>query len=401
MSDRTVLAFLPRSPEREGAPLRKWVVAGVVGLLAAAGAAVWFREFYLPKHLERSAARLTDEGVAAWRSGDLRRAELSFESARAMQPDSSRAAVLLGRMLIAQGDRGRGEAIFQALLASSPGAERERILVSYHDALVAAGAWDQRARLAVRELARAPENPVLIVGVVESARLARWDAAECDRQVAGHSPELLWVRLLRAQCLLNGSDVASARRELAAIGAVTPVISLLKARLWLRAGDPEAARLSLARVTSELDDLHIALGLVALAGDEPHQARQAVRELCRRTDLAAKDSQVLEAMLAALFVFPDRTIAEELTARLAREARAVEPTAIGALWLYSSLSGADRAAAVWSEQLGSRFASWPINLTGRQLDQQVTLFAVNSLPLTRLLIDGLVAATPDPQPAKS
>lgn len=381
-------------PEHDRRTKRLWLVVVAIVLLGLG--VVSFREYGLPLYRERSADRLTQEGVAALRDGDLRRAELSFESALAIRSESFEAGMLLARMLVVRGDRTRGETLFGTMLASSGGDQRDKILVAYHDALVAVGAWEQRARLAARELARSPENAILIVAVVESARLARWSAADAGQVLQGVPPEALWGRLLRAQCLLNDGQFAAAKRELDATGAVAPLLSLVKMRLWLQAGDPEAARLSLARVTASLDDVHVALGFVALAKDEPDQARRAVRELCRRPSFATQDGAVLEALLVLLFSFPDRAMADELTARLAPEARALDVGNLAGLWLYASLSGAERSAAIWYEQLGARSGRWPINLNGRKLDQQIALFAINSLPLSRLLVDGLLAAVPAP-----
>lgn len=401
MPFRSTLAVSVDLPERAVNPRRRLALYSAAIVVGVISVVAWLKWQYLPARMERQAVAVTDEGLRAWREGDVRRAEIAFESARAMNPRSTRPILLHARLQLQRGERSKGAETFQYLLNASQGAERERILVTYHDALVATGWWEQRATLTVRELLRNGDNPILLCAAVESVRLARWTSADLERAITGARLAEPAGAMLRAQSLLNAGDVAGARRALSSPQPVAPLVSVQLCRLWLRLGDAEAARLALGQVNTQLDDLHVQLGLLALAADEPEQARQAVRELCANPRLTDEGGAVLEAMLSELFSFPDRRIADQLTQRFGPQAGRLEPTLVGALWLYCSLSDADRSTAVWAEQLGKRFATWPINLTGRKLDQQVALFAINSLPLTRLVIDGLVAALPNADPART
>lgn len=395
MSCRAHVAVVSRPLSRVSARRIGYLALATV-IVGASLVGAWGIKRHWPARMARQAVQVTDEGVRSWRQGRLHTAEIEFESARAMDPLSLRPALLHARLLFQRGDRKGGTEIFQRQLQERRGAERELALVTYHDALVAAGCWAERARLSVGELARAGESPILLAAAVESVRLADWRLK--DFQAVATETRLLEpsASLLRAQCALNAGDAFQARRELAKTGPISPLASLIKCRLFLRASDPVAARSALNEVTAELDDFHVQLGMLALAADEPELARRAARALCADPRLNDTGGAVLEAMLAELFAHPDPRIAEALSERFASHADQVEAPLVSALWLYCSLSSSDRAAAIWADQLGRRFSTWPINLQGRKLDQQVALFAINSLPLTRQVIDGIIAAIPAP-----
>lgn len=385
-------------PKANSAPSRRrlWLIV-IVALLATSAGSVGVVRFWSTRN-KRTAARIVEDGVQAWRNGDLRRAELSFETARALDGSTLRPIILEARLLMRQGKKDSARELFRETLRKSTGPERAGAVVAYHDALTAVGWWDERARLAIDELKRnGAANVILLTSAIESVRLASWSAAEIGAFDADLDP--ISSALLRAQAQINRDDSAAARATLQNLPrSLSPMVSLLACRVCLRAGDREQSRVLLARADHLLDETHVLLGLVLMAGDEPDQARAAVRSICRAGSLGTKSGSALEALLAQLWSFPDQAIADELTTALAPSRRALDPSLVASLWLYCSVSNASADTAIWADELGRRSNVWPINLLGAKLDEKVALFAINTLPLNRYLADGLIAAAANAAP---
>lgn len=171
---------------------------------------------------------------------------------------------------------------------------------------------------------------------------------------------------------------------------VSPALSATVARQWLRAGDSTRARLALARVDVELSALEHLLGEILLTRDEPRAVLGSLRELLAAVPY--RQGKAEDIALASLMAAPDRRVAEQVSAAFLPAAAKTDDTIVSALWLYCSLAGAERDTAIWAAELGRRFGKWPIRIRENRLDEKTALFVLNSFPLSRELIDGILDA---------
>lgn len=363
-------------------------VVGVIGFYG------WLK--FWPAHIRRLAQQHADAGYSAWRAGKTHEAEIAFASSQALDPEESRPAILLARMYLANGRTEEARKIFEEWLRRTEDERREQLVAIYRDSLVCAGQWSMLAEFSSVELARRGRADArLLTGLVEGARLARWNSTDLDRAIRGRTLDDVTSALLRAQVAINEGDRLAARGQLTKIARpLPPVVSLVLGRLWQRAGDRTAARLAVARVDGELDATELLLANLALsAGDDAEweNARQDLRALAQ----AIRRSPTLAGpVLDQVIAMPDAAIAEELSQALAPQAHELSPEIVSGMWFYCSLSGAQGEVPVWREQLGTRFGFWPINLVGKRLDERVFVFAANAVPLSRYMLDSLLSVLP-------
>lgn len=371
-----------------------WLWLGGVAALLVAGVFAGLK--YWPERVKALAQQHTDTGFAAWRAGRLHEAEIAFASALALDPDESRPALLQARMWLAAGRHAEAVAVFREWLARTEGEQREKIVAIFRDALVCAGRWDELATFSVGELARRRyPDPRLLGGLIESARLARWKESEWTRVNRSAALDPVSGGLLRAQVALNEGDRATARSELSQITRpLAPVVSLVAARLWQRAGDRTAARLAAARVTGELRPTELLVANIVLSIGDDGEWRNARRDLQVLADELQRKPELAVTLLDHLIGFPDADVARELSDALRPQVRQLPPEVVSGMWFYCSVAGAEADVPLWREQLGSRFGLWPISLAGQRLDERVFLFVANSVPLSRYMLDSLLASLP-------
>lgn len=371
-----------------------WLLLSGVAALVAAGAFAWFKLW--PDRVKALAQQHTDTGFAAWRAGRLHEAEIAFASALALDPEESRPALLQARMWLTTGRQVEAAAVFHEWLARTDGEQREKIVAIFRDALVCAGRWDELATFSVGELARRRHpDPRLLGGLIEGARLARWTASDWTRVERGRALDPVSGGFLRAQVALNEGDRAAARSELSQITRpLAPVVSLVAARLWQRAGDRTAARLAAARVTGELLPTELLVANMVLSIGDDGEWRNARRDLQILADEMQRKPELAGTVLDHLIGFPDADVARELSDALRPHVRQLPPEVVSGMWFYCSVSAAETAVPLWREQLGARFGLWPISLAGQRLDERVFLFVANSVPLSRYMLDSLLASLP-------
>jgi hypothetical protein len=375
---------------------RKGVWVFLIGVVAvfAAGAFAWRKAW--PARVKALAQQHTDAGFAAWREGKLREAEIAFASALALDPQESRPALLQARMWLATGRPAEAVVVFHDWLARTQGEPREQIVAIFRDALVCAGRWGELAEFSHAELVRRQSpDPRLLGGLIEAARLARWGADEFERVSRTGQLEPVARGLLRAQIALNAGDRSAARTELSRITQpLAPVVSLIAARLWLRAGDRTAARLVAARVTGELRATEILVANIVLSVGDDGEWNNARRDLQVLADEMQRQPALAATVLDHVVGFPDAEVAHALSEALRPNLRQLPPEVVSGMWFYCSLSGAETEVPVWREQLGSRFGLWPISLNRQRLDERVFLFVANAVPLSRYMLDSLLASLP-------
>ncbi len=373
---------------------RVWV--GVVALVAllVSGAVAW--STFWPARVKALAQQHTDTGFAAWRAGKLHEAEIAFASALALDPEESRPALLQARMWLTTGRDVEALAVFRDWLGRTNDEQREKIVAIFRDSLVCAGRWDELTTFSVEELARRRyPDPRLLGGLIEGARLARWKENDWARVNRGAGLELVSSSFLRAQIALNEGDRAAARSELSKITRpLAPVVSLVAARLWLRAGDRTAARLAVSRVTGELRATELLVANIVLSVGDDGEWRNARRDLQALADEMQRQPELAVTVLDHLIGFPDADVGRELSDALRPHVRQLPPEVVSGMWFYCSVAGAETDVPLWREQLGSRFGLWPISLTGQRLDERLFLFVANSVPLSRYMLDSLLASLP-------
>lgn len=346
------------------------------------------------------AQRMTDEGYAQWQRGDFRAAEVSFQSAAQINPGNLRPNLLLGRMFLSTPQRERGRELFAQLLGDARDSRHTTLAANYHDALVCVGWWDELARLAIGELAAKHDmDPLWLDSALAALRIGGWtlDAAAqtpgWDRIDAGSSA------LLRAQIALNRGDIASARALLATVrGPFSPLLSISMARLHLRAGDCAGARLALAMTATPLNEFEVRLGEVLVSRHNPEMLQEAVTAvLADPTALRAAPGN-MELLVGMLLPAPDRGIAEQISAVFAKSPKTCSDALATALFVYCSLSGAERATTIWAQVIQQRAGASPIRLASGKLDQRTALFLINAFPLSRDLIVAVLDAIDETRP---
>lgn len=373
---------------------RTWVAVGALVAVIVAGGIAWRR--FWPARVKALAQQHTDAGFAAWRSGKLHEAEIAFASALALDPTESRPALLQARMWLASGRRVEALALFRVWLDRTQGEPREQIVAIFRDALVCAGQWDDLATFSATELARrGVADPRLLAGLIEGARLARWGQEHFDQVQGLAALEPVTRALLRAQLALNAGDPEAARAELRQVARpLAPVVSLVAARLWQRAGDRTAARMAVARVTGELNATELLVANLVLSIGDDEEWRNARRDLRFLADEMQRKPELAVTVLDHLIGFPDAEVAHELSDALRANVRQLPPEVVSGMWFYCSVAGAETEVTLWREQLGARFGLWPISLTGQRLDERVFLFVANAVPLSRYMLDSLLASLP-------
>lgn len=376
---------------RRSRRLRNWLLV-VLGLevLAALAAKPAYRKWQ--SFRRQRADRFAEMGYVAWRQGDLRSAEVSFDSARALDPGFIGPELLKGRMFLLSGNRDRGYAVFRELLRAYQGPVRDLVAANYHDALLGTACWEELAALGIEQLARLRnDDPVWIKAAMSGLRLAPQSLRVQD-WLKRLTPQLHPTarNVLAAQLELNGGNRAGATRRLREIRfPLAPRLSLIVADLWLRVGNPTEARLTLSRIDRVLTPADTAQAAMVLASDDPALAARTVANLCARPWSGEWESRIVLVALSQAMANPSKLVAEAFS-------RGLEPTygklgsaTLSALWLYCELAGADQHALVWRERLSQR-------LGGRQLARDFTplndnrfVVVANAVPLRLDSVYGL------------
>jgi hypothetical protein len=362
-----------------------WLI--VVALSLTTGGLGWLWYQTRPARKAAVAQRMTDEGYAQWNRGDLRAAEISFQSAAQINPKNLRPKLLLGRMFLNTSQRERGRELFSQLLGDARDPLRTTLAANYHDALVCVGWWDELARLAISELATKRDgNQLWLDSALAALRLGGWDLDTAAQTPGWDRIDARSGALLRAQIALNHGDVAQARAILATVpGPFTPLLSISVARLHLRAGDSAGASVALAMTATPLTECELLLGEVLVLRHNPEMLRRAVDTLLADpTSLRAPGTA--ELLLGMLLLVPDRGIAERVSTTFATSPQTCSDALATALFVYCSLSGAEQATAIWSRVIEKRAGASPLRLPSGKLDKRTALFLINSFPLTRDLI---------------
>lgn len=373
-----------------------WVTVVTLALTAVGLGWLWYQT--RPTRKAEVAQRMTDEGYAQWQRGDFRMAEISFLSAAKINPADLRPKLLLGRMFLSTPQRERGRDLFAQLLADSRDPRRATLVANYHDALVCVGWWDELARLAIGELAaKREENPLWLDSALAALRLGGWDLDTVAYVPGWDRIDARSSALLRAQIALNGGEVAQARSLLATVrGPFTPLLSISVARLHLRAGDSASASLALAMTSTPLSEVEVLLGEVLVSRHNPVGLRVTLDALLAdSTALRAAPSNA-ELLIGMLLPVPNRSVAERISADFAKSPQTCSDTLVTALLVYCSLSGAERATAIWARVIEQRAGASPLRIKSGKLDQRTALFLINHFPLTRDLIVAVLDAIDEP-----
>lgn len=381
------------SPARR---VRPWLWSIVAVCLALAfGLTPGLREWR--RFSANRAQRLTDRGWEAWQRGDLRDAKLSLASASALEPDNLRSALLEGRMSLQTGERARAQEIFRPLIRTHAGETRTMVTALYHDALLGTGWWAELGALAVQELARqrAPD-PVWLTAAVESLRLMGWGSA----QFAQAAPLLAKVdpvsgAILTAQATLNEGRTEEAHRLLATLPtSLPPLVSMVACRLWVRAGEATAARLSLARIDRALSESDRLLGLILLAPVDAPAAASALDALAAKVATEPSEPPALSMGVSFALAQPDRVGGQKLSRRLEPYAQKLSTGTLSAIWLYCGLAGLANETKKWDQQLSHRLRDIRLATEFHPLTTARFIYLVNSVPLRRETIYGLLTGLP-------
>lgn len=362
-----------------------WVT--VVTLALTTGGLGWLWYQTRPARKAAVAQRMTDEGYAQWQRGDFRMAEISFQSAAQINPGNLRPSLLLGRMLLSTPQRERGRKLFAQLLGNYHDPRHTTLAANYHDALVCVGWWDELARLAIGELAaKRVENQLWLDSALAALRLGGWTLDTAAQTPGWDRIDARSSALLRAQIALNQGNAEQARTILAtATGPFTPLLSISVARLHLRAGDSTGARLALAMTTTPQTESELLLGEVLVARHNPEMLQRAVDALLAESAILRSPANA-ELLIGILFPVPDRNIADRVSSAFVTSPKTCSDALVTALFVYCSLSGAEKATAIWARVIEQRAGASPLRLPSGKLDKRTALFLINTYPLTRDLI---------------
>jgi tetratricopeptide (TPR) repeat protein len=370
-----------------------WVAAATL-LLAAlffAGRAGW------NGWRTRQSERFTESGYQLWQQGRLREAELALESAEQLAPGALRPRLLKARMWLVTGRREEALVAFRALRAVADPVWRGAVTANLHDALIGTACWEELTELALTELAGgSPAGLEWLTAALEAVRLAE-PGARIEAVLARGLPHVSGpARLLvEAQGALAAGRVAHARQILARLPVpLSPELGRLAARVWGRAGARAEARLALTRVNRTLTADEQALAALVTAEDDPAAAVAAVRRLLQRAAGGAAEENLLAAGLGLALAQPEPRVAAAFGGGLDRWGDGMLPSLATGVWLLQELSGQEPLAEKWREHLQQRLGCAALPRGFRSPTTNAFRLLVDSVPLRRDLLYGLLAAVP-------
>ncbi len=352
----------------------------------------------------RRAERFTNEGYQAWQSGRYREAEILFASAAQTDPGARRARLLLGRMLLQTRRLPEARQIFGDLLATEKGEQRLDTASLYFEALLGTAAFEELGRFCLAELPGLPPTLRSQWGavVVEVARLTR--QLPSPIAAAGPGPgdasNALDVLLAAQQCLNAG------RRELALAWLarldghqLEGSLQSSAVRLVRELQGIDRARLLLNTVGRVLDESELAFNELWLAALGGPATGGVINPALVATALPPPlPPRLVLQRLGRLLLCADAELPRLLAARFEPDAAGLTDEQLAALWLMWELDRAGQRDNPWSRRLSERvrftvLAREPGDFTLRQL-----IAIVNSLPLSRDTVVGLLTRLPAAPP---
>lgn len=380
-----------------------WLLAFVVVLAAVLHFTGWDRRGW--HHLKvRRAGRFTDDGYKAWQNGRYREAEILLVSAVQADPGARRARLLLGRMLLQTRRLPEAREIFGGLLAAEKGDQRRDTAALYFETLLGTAAFEELGRFCLSELPGLPPTLRSQWGavVVEVARLTR--QTPTTSAAAGPGPgdasNALDVLLAAQQCLNAGRrDLALAWLARLDGHQLEGSLQSCALRLVRELQGIDRARLLLNTVGRVLDESELAfneLWLAGLGGKE--EGRVISPSLVASAFPPALPPWLVLQRLGRLLLCADPELPRLVSARFAPEATGLTDEQLSLLWLMWELDRAGQRDNPWSRRLSERLRYTVLAREPGAFNVRQFTAIVNSIPLSRDTVVGLLARLPASPP---